>query len=1343
MQNAKRAFLILLLAVMLTVSGLPAVPSARARQSPNGQPASVQIVSLDSGEIELQLSAPSYQVETETVAGQDFDRVTVPGATLAANGQDRLPVLGALVGVPPEAVVTLEVIGDKSLPIAGKYQIAPTTVREIPGTPALGDDFPASPVTIAPALQMGKPSPTARIADEAWIRDQRVVRVEYRPFEYDPRTGTLVWHPDVRVRLRFAYPSGKMLSSGMPATSKAESPFEPLLAGTLLNYEQAKGWRALPKSAPQVVPPEIGDRYRIAIDQDGIYKLTYAELTAVSPAAAGMDPRKLQMTNQGRAVAIQVVGETDGSFDPGDYILFYGERFRGDYLADLYQNENEFWATLTQQLTDGSYAFWKPEFSAVMLEKYTYGNVYWLYEGASNGLRMSTLDGDPSGNPDAPVPYYRATVHAEQRNNWKTTLFTGEDTWYWQRIQQNDVFFEYTTTLTAPSASGPDAIVRGELVAAVYNSGPADDHHSQIYFNSTTDILDEDYWSGKSRLRFEGTVAPTMTLNGGNTLRVKMVSTMPEIFAPDYYFDWFEVEYNRLFRADGNALIFGHAASGAQKYQVSGFGDTGGLSVLDVSNPLEPVRVLNPSVSSGQVTVSITHSSPVTRTIAMDGNPQSPGSGRITYYQPPDWDAMNDGVDYAFITHHDLMTATQALANYRAAQSGLSTTVIDIQDLYNEFNYGIFHPVAIKNFLAYTFSEWSTPPVYALLVGDGNFNLHNDNTAYYGSGVQYIPPYLAWVDPWQGEVDSANLLANVIGNDPLADVFIARLPVENSHQIDAYRAKLNTYEASDFKPWMNNHLFIADNTDNAGDFSVLADEVARDYVLPDVFASAFQIYQDAYNCSPVTGSGSPECDAVRHAITGTINGTGSLIVNFVGHGSVNRWSHEYIFTPVQFPDLDNAGQLPVIISMDCLDGFWDGPSGYPGTSMIEEIVRMDTNGAVAAFSPTGLGISSGHDVLHKGFYEALLANGTWNLGRAALYAKLQLYTAGVHPDLLHTYTVFGDPAMEIRNPYQGFSASPDESRQTTLTPGGIVTHTITLTNTSPVSDSYRLGIHSNWVTTLPYTTTPLVQPNAVLTIPVEVTVPMQYDVADTAAFTITSRGNNRYAFAAQLHTDIPLVYGLSLTPVTSTISTVPVTTVTHTFTITNRGMYSNTYQVHLTGQTWPAAVSTSTIRIDAGAQAALSVTVDTPDCQGCGDRANLTVLPVNGLPRPQTSTLVTRVPRNYEFSLYPASAAQTAPPGETAIYTLTIQNTGRYDDQYEIQTSGNQWLVQQSITETRQLNPGESGQIIIYVDVPVNGAPSDTVVVTAQSLAVSAETRQAVLITRREQFDIFLPLVVR
>jgi hypothetical protein len=84
--------------------------------------------------------------------------------------------------------------------------------------------------------------------------------------------------------------------------------------------------------------------------------------------------------------------------------------------------------------------------------------------------------------------------------------------------------------------------------------------------------------------------------------------------------------------------------------------------------------------------------------------------------------------------------------------------------------------------------------------------------------------------------------------------------------------------------------------------------------------------------------------------------------------------------------------------------------------MIEELVRKEASGAIAAFSPTGLGVSSGHDMLHKGFYDALMNDGISELGLASQNSKLWLYQTGMNQDLLHTYTIFGDPALKIQIP---------------------------------------------------------------------------------------------------------------------------------------------------------------------------------------------------------------------------------------------------------------------------------------------------------------------------------------
>ncbi len=407
----------ILLILAITIPFFPQQNAASAYESAaTDTPAKFHIVETSDDSLELLLLAPAYQTAKTEIGGAVYDTIEVPGAILTASpGQIQLPIVSTLIGVPPEAEVTLEILEDKPQRLQGNFNLAqapyPAQIDDINATERW--DYAQEISLPDTEINSISSNPVARIAEEAWIRDMRVVRIEYTPFQYNASNGILTWHPNVKAKLQFKTPFGISANQLTENRDPGNSPFDTILQTSLLNYEQAKNWRSLAVSTNiQTTPPDTGPRYRIAIQEDGIYELTYNDLLAVNPAVAGFDLARMQMTSQGEDIAIYVKNGGDGSFEPGDSIIFYGQRFYGDQLADLYQDENMWWRTFTQQQTDGTYKLWKPEFNALMLEKYTHENVYWLFEGASNGLRMGTVNGNPSGNSNAPVPHYRATVRA-------------------------------------------------------------------------------------------------------------------------------------------------------------------------------------------------------------------------------------------------------------------------------------------------------------------------------------------------------------------------------------------------------------------------------------------------------------------------------------------------------------------------------------------------------------------------------------------------------------------------------------------------------------------------------------------------------------------------------------------------------------------------------------------------------------------------------------------------------------------------------------------------------------------------------------------------------------------
>ena len=111
--------------------------------------------------------------------------------------------------------------------------------------------------------------------------------------------------------------------------------------------------------------------------------------------------------------------------------------------------------------------------------------------------------------------------------------------------------------------------------------------------------------------------------------------------------------------------------------------------------------------------------------------------------------------------------------------------------------------------------------------------------------------------------------------------------------------------------------------------------------------------------------------------------------------------------------LTNGDKLPISLPMTCLEGFFH--EAQMGTlSYGEANLLVPDAGAVASWSPTGLGVATGHDMLERGLFLAMFQDGVRELGPATNQAKLYLLAnsaSGKYEDLIDTYLILGDPAL--------------------------------------------------------------------------------------------------------------------------------------------------------------------------------------------------------------------------------------------------------------------------------------------------------------------------------------------
>ena len=294
---------------------------------------------------------------------------------------------------------------------------------------------------------------------------------------------------------------------------------------------------------------------------------------------------------------------------------------------------------------------------------------------------------------------------------------------------------------------------------------------------------------------------------------------------------------------------------------------------------------------------------------------------------------------------------------------------------------------------------------------------------------------------------------------------------------------------------------------------------------------------------------------------------------------------------------------------------------------MEMMLRMDQYGMVASFSPTGWGVTTGHDELHRGFLESLFDQGNWLLGAAAQQAKIRLFATGNNYDLINTFTVFGDPALHISSPYS-LDLSP-VVQSDSGPPGSTVDYTFQITNTSAITDTIAFQAVGNlWLVELPPETTLLEGESTTVT--VTVSIPPGAADAQADAFTLwaVSKGDTGRNAQAQVVTTA-FDYGVRLSAAYLTKDAKAGELVTHTLVLLNNGAYTDDFDLDLSGHLWTTTIDSLTIdNLPPGDSVTLLLKVQVPLSAVLGE-SDAVLVTASSRTRPSRSddiTLTTRLP---------------------------------------------------------------------------------------------------------------------
>lgn len=763
-----------------------------------------------------------------------------------------------------------------------------------------------------------------------------------------------------------------------------------------------------PVSGTEWTPPSPS--FRVIVTEDGIYQLTYAALEAAGLPVDTIDPNQFGLFWMGESVDILLDGDGDSTFEAGESVLFYG---RG--VDSLFQ--------------DGLLAE----------KKYTGENVYFLHY--SGGSRMTARAGDGSGG--VAVTTYRHHEHFESNRFYFSELpFTlgepfperfhpGSDRWYWFFVRSDANPPRPPVPVSNIPASGADVSVRMQFVGSIGKtllSVPDIQHHIQMEINGTSFYDNPDAGRNRGIFTVEGTFPHSELVEGSNRLLVRLISTAFD----EVYANWYQVSYDDTLTAENEVLLFdGQAGSGSWDYTVSGFND-GAIWVFDVTNLMKPQLINSASVSAGPpFSTSFSEGDGGRKYAAVSRNGLlspvriEPIDYSTSGYSPADLLDTSNRAEWIAIAPTELWSESVRLAQYRAEQ--YTVALIDVQQIYDQFNGGLESAESIREFLRYAYTNWSgATPRFVLLFGDGTRDMRN----YVSQQVPtYIPPFLVVADYTLGETAADNRFVTIVGDDLLPDISIGRFPVDTLEEAKIMVDKTINYETTPTADdWNKNILMIADDQDDlGGNFYEFSDILADGYVDPDNPTPETKFLPDPYQatkvylgdtCDPDNVGNNDEPVECRNQIVQSVN-SGALFTSYVGHAQRSNWALEPLVDSSLVSQFNNQDRLSIFLGMACFEGFFHEPDLAP---LAEQYLLNPNGGAVASWSPTGFGVATGHDWLEQGLFLEVFQKQNLILGEAADAAKRYMdenaprNLDGVmkYEDLLDTFLIFGDPALRIQ-----------------------------------------------------------------------------------------------------------------------------------------------------------------------------------------------------------------------------------------------------------------------------------------------------------------------------------------
>lgn len=757
-----------------------------------------------------------------------------------------------------------------------------------------------------------------------------------------------------------------------------------------------------------------GTWYKISVKNDAIYKIDKAFLESCGINTVGLNPDHIHIYGNGDGKlpelnslprtddlaknSIFIQGDSDGTFDEGDYILFYGwgpHRWNETGTTGFEQTRNVY--------SDVSCYFININENEAPLR-----------------IQIAPESASPSTHLVTSYSYY--DIH----ENDLVSLVKGGQRWYGELF---DTELEKTFSFSVPNIVTSSA---ANFKLAIGTNARTSAGTLQRYTvngvlleESPLPAVSIDYVRDVHSLTL-----PTPTSN--MAFKINITRNNPNVLV---YLDRIVLNARRNLVFYGSQMKFRDLSSfgsgNVGEFQLSSFPASG--FVWDITDRHQPKKIEGTSLSAGVFT--FIQNIDTLREFCVSNGLSFQIPDRVGPVSYQDLHAYPQA-ELLIVTHKDFLSQANRLAELHRGE-GLSVNVATTEQIYNEFSSGMVDATAIRMFAKMFYDRGVSEPTNQLrnllLFGDGTYDPKNRvaNNNYFVPtyqvelsenhiGAMVTDDYFALLSDSDG-IAATDMLDIGVGRLLISDNTMARQQVDKiEHYMKNGSGLYNSSTtncccdangvSSTFGDWRLNYVQIADD-EEAGYFINQDTENQFDTVsLYHPEMNCDKLYTDAY--VQVTSAGGQRYPDVFEAITNRVE-RGALVVNYVGHGGEVGLAEERIVTIPQIQSWQNIDRLNVFVSATCEFTKYDDPARVSAG----EWVSLNPYGGAIALMTTSRSVYFGvNTITGKRFFQNVFKRDSENRPREFGEILMLTKNASGSSDNKRSFTLIGDPALRIALP---------------------------------------------------------------------------------------------------------------------------------------------------------------------------------------------------------------------------------------------------------------------------------------------------------------------------------------